>query len=264
MFWIFWPWGMWNFSFMCVCVRAQSPSHVWLFETRWTAAHQAPPVHGISQERILDWVAKSPSRRSIFPTQGSNPRLLHWQVDSLPLSHQGSLKPTTLAPWSQASQPPDCKEQMSDVQHRTDRPASQVYGIFVIAAWTAWNSLHLNTVLDQTVSRGGAWASYWYLILCNNMAFISTEASLFLSAPQTYMLGIPNSQSCAFCFSSFMIPGLNHLLSWLEHHHLWESVALICAANQSPACGNRTWLPPPLWTEILTTGLTHRAVKRTK
>ena len=26
-----------------------------------------------------------------FPTQGSNPRLPHWQADSLPLSHQGSL-----------------------------------------------------------------------------------------------------------------------------------------------------------------------------
>ena len=26
----------------------------------------------------------------IFPTQGSNPCLLHWQVDSLPLTHQGS------------------------------------------------------------------------------------------------------------------------------------------------------------------------------
>ena len=26
----------------------------------------------------------------IFPDQGSNPRLLHWQADSLPLSHQGS------------------------------------------------------------------------------------------------------------------------------------------------------------------------------
>ena len=33
------------------------------------------------------------------------------------------------------------------------------------------------------------------------MAFISTGPSLFPSAPQTYMLGIPNSQSCAFCFS---------------------------------------------------------------
>ena len=25
-----------------------------------------------------------------FPDQGSNPHLLHWQADSLPLSHQGS------------------------------------------------------------------------------------------------------------------------------------------------------------------------------
>ena len=28
--------------------------------------------------------------RGVFPGQGSNPCLLHWQVDSLPLSHQGS------------------------------------------------------------------------------------------------------------------------------------------------------------------------------
>ena len=50
-------------------------------------------VHGIFLARILEWVAISYSRRSsllqeIFPTQGLNPRvhLLHWQVDSLPLS----------------------------------------------------------------------------------------------------------------------------------------------------------------------------------
>ena len=30
--------------------------------------------------------------QGIFPTQGSNPGLLHWQADSLPLSHLGSLK----------------------------------------------------------------------------------------------------------------------------------------------------------------------------
>ena len=29
--------------------------------------------------------------QGLFPTQGSNPRVLHWQVDSLPLSHLGSL-----------------------------------------------------------------------------------------------------------------------------------------------------------------------------
>ena len=42
-------------------------------------------VHGIFQARILEWVAISS-----FPIQGLNPCLLHCQVDSLPLSHQGS------------------------------------------------------------------------------------------------------------------------------------------------------------------------------
>ena len=37
----------------------------------------------IFQARILKWVAIS-SSRGIFPTQGSNPRLLHWQEESLP------------------------------------------------------------------------------------------------------------------------------------------------------------------------------------
>ena len=39
-------------------------------------------VHGIFQARILEWVAIPFSRGSF--------RFLHWQADSLPLSHQGS------------------------------------------------------------------------------------------------------------------------------------------------------------------------------
>ena len=53
----------------------------------------SPPgssVHRISQERILEWVAISFSRVSSWPISGSNLCLLHWQMDSLPLSHQGS------------------------------------------------------------------------------------------------------------------------------------------------------------------------------
>ena len=46
-------------------------------------------VHGISKARVLEWVAISFSR-GIFLTQGLNLHLLHWQADSLPLSHQGS------------------------------------------------------------------------------------------------------------------------------------------------------------------------------
>ena len=51
----------------------------------------SPPgssVHGISQARILEWVAIF-LLQGIFPTQGSNPYLLHWQADSLPLSYLG-------------------------------------------------------------------------------------------------------------------------------------------------------------------------------
>ena len=43
---------------------------------------------GILQARIWEWVAMSFSR-GIFPTKGSNPCLLHWQSNSLTLSHQG-------------------------------------------------------------------------------------------------------------------------------------------------------------------------------
>ena len=52
--------------------------------TVWTVALQAPLSMGVSQERILQWVAISFSR-GIFLTQGLNPcllHLLHWQADS--------------------------------------------------------------------------------------------------------------------------------------------------------------------------------------
>ena len=44
-------------------------------------------VHGISQARILEWIVIS-FLQGIFLTQGLNSHLLHWQADSLPLSHQ--------------------------------------------------------------------------------------------------------------------------------------------------------------------------------
>ena len=52
-----------------VKVKVKSLSHVWVFATPWTRAHQAPlslgfSVHGILQARILEWVAISFSRRS--------------------------------------------------------------------------------------------------------------------------------------------------------------------------------------------------------
>ena len=51
-----------------------------------------PSIHEVSQVRILAWVAISREDHipGIFLTQGSNLCLLHWQANSLPLSHQGS------------------------------------------------------------------------------------------------------------------------------------------------------------------------------
>ena len=54
------------------------------FATPWTVAHQGSSVQGIFQARILQWVAISSSRASSLS-------LLHCQLDSLQLSHQGSL-----------------------------------------------------------------------------------------------------------------------------------------------------------------------------
>ena len=73
----------WDIHFLCYCLAAQS----------W-------PVqpHGLQLTRLLcprDPPGKNTGVGShfpllgIFPTQGSNPHLPHWQANSLPLSHQG-------------------------------------------------------------------------------------------------------------------------------------------------------------------------------
>ena len=61
------------------------------FHTVFSCTEQLPPgssVHGILQTGIQKWLPfPSPG---IFPTKGWDPSLLHWQVDSFSLSHQGS------------------------------------------------------------------------------------------------------------------------------------------------------------------------------
>ena len=61
-------------------------SHVLLFATPWTRALLCPwnfpgENTGVGCHSLL---------QGIFPTQVSNPSLLHWQADSLPLSNLGS------------------------------------------------------------------------------------------------------------------------------------------------------------------------------
>ena len=50
-------------------------SHVWLFITTWTCSPRGSSVHGISQARILEWVAMPPP--GDLPEPGIEPHLFH-------------------------------------------------------------------------------------------------------------------------------------------------------------------------------------------
>ena len=72
----------------CRCLVTKScPT---LFVTPWTVAHHAPQSMGFPSKNT--GVDCHFLLQGIFPTQRSKLCLLHWQADSLPLSHQGSLK----------------------------------------------------------------------------------------------------------------------------------------------------------------------------
>jgi len=58
------------------------------FAASWTVARQAPLSTGFSRQEY--WSGLPFPSPEDFIDQGWNPRLPHWQVDSLPLSHQGS------------------------------------------------------------------------------------------------------------------------------------------------------------------------------
>ena len=63
-------------------------SHIRLFCDPMDCTRQAPLSIDFSRQEY--WSGCRFLLQGIFPTQGSNTRLLHWQVSSLPLSHQGS------------------------------------------------------------------------------------------------------------------------------------------------------------------------------
>ena len=66
-------------------------SCVQLFATPWTVAHQAPlPMEEQEFPGKHTGVGCHAFLQGIFPTQGADLCLLHWQADSLPLSHRGS------------------------------------------------------------------------------------------------------------------------------------------------------------------------------
>ena len=62
--------------------------HVWLFATPWTVTHQAPLSMGISRQEC--WSGLPTLLQGIFPTQVSNPGLLHCRQILYHLSYPGS------------------------------------------------------------------------------------------------------------------------------------------------------------------------------
>ena len=91
---------------VCAC----AVSYIWLSCNPMDCSTPSSSAHGISQAKILEWVAISYSR-GIFPTHGLNSclfHLLHWQADSLPLHHLESPKWKITQPISEwDSEPPD-------------------------------------------------------------------------------------------------------------------------------------------------------------
>ena len=71
--------------YVCFCLWL---SCVQLFCDPMDYSRPGSSVHGISQQEY--WSGLPFLVQGIFLTQGSNPYFLHWQVDSLPLSHQRS------------------------------------------------------------------------------------------------------------------------------------------------------------------------------
>ena len=78
------------------CMCAQSLSHVLLFATPWTVDHKAPLSMGLPRQEY--WSGLPFPSPGDLPGPGIEPvphGLLHWQMDSLPLSHVGSLFPVS-------------------------------------------------------------------------------------------------------------------------------------------------------------------------
>ena len=79
------PHSVWDLPSVCVCVCAQ------------LCPTLCSPMDCSMPGSFVHWISRKNTRvgchfllQGIFLIQGSNPHLLHWQANSLPLSHQGS------------------------------------------------------------------------------------------------------------------------------------------------------------------------------
>ena len=130
-----------------MCMLAQSLSHVQLLVTPWTIAHQAPLSMRFPPQEYCNGL---PFPR-IFPDQGSNLCLLHWQVDSLPLSPQGSPAPVLISPEPQRRQN----------SHMGLKPEQG------LASWVRGNAGAEREEVRRMGGSGGGWGRDRNILHCN-------------------------------------------------------------------------------------------------
>ena len=117
-------------------------------------------VHGIIQARILEWVAISYLRRCSWSRDWTQVSCvsLHWQSDSLPLSHLGSHKPYASLVAQRLKRLPAMRETWVQSLGREDPLEKEMATHSSILAWrspwgckeldtTEWLHFHFQTVI---------------------------------------------------------------------------------------------------------------------
>ena len=128
-----------------------------LFATLWTVASQDPVSTGFPRQEY--WSELPFLLHGIFLIQGSNPCLLHWQADSLPLSHLGS--PLTeyggyiLLVNNQQHQPKTVCTEISSIAPKLVRLSSSLvssYNLYRVGQVLIFLSSCRHIILDEWVS----------------------------------------------------------------------------------------------------------------
>ena len=117
-------------------MHPQSLSHVHLFATPWTTAHQAPLSMGFPRQEYWSGLP--------LPSPGdlSNPGLLHWQEASLPVSHQRS--PIHLVQLSSV-------QSLSHVQFfATPWTAACQASLFITNSWSLLRLMSIESVMPSS------------------------------------------------------------------------------------------------------------------
>ena len=113
----------WSCSIYFITYGLSHFSYVRLFATIWTVARQAPLSVGFSRQE--HWSGLPCPLQRIFLTQGLNPSLLNWQVDSLSSGPPG--KPSVL-PKQSAGEPVSQAHPRGHSSEKRARPHLSVQG----------------------------------------------------------------------------------------------------------------------------------------